>query len=64
MVSDQDQHNLAKATELILDVIARHRGEDLRAVTVVNAAIQDIRVGERYLDATAAAQALLSGAAG
>ena len=49
MVSGQDREQLNQATELLLDVIARHRGGDLRALTVLNGAIQDIRVGTRYL---------------
>ena len=46
---DEDHEKLARATELLLDVIARHRGGDLRAITIFNSAIQAIRVGERYL---------------
>lgn len=51
MVSQQDTEQLNQAAELLRDVIARHRGEDLRAVTVFTEAIQDIRVGMRYLGA-------------
>jgi hypothetical protein len=51
MVSQRDQEQLDRAAELVRDVIARHRGEDLRAITVLNEAIQDIRVGTRYLRA-------------
>ncbi|MQA62119.1 MAG: hypothetical protein GEU86_11585 [Actinophytocola sp.] len=54
MVSDQDREQLALATELVLAVIERHRNEDLRMLSIFNAAVQDIRVGERYLGATAA----------
>lgn len=54
MVSEEDREQLARATELVLGVIERHRSEDLRVLTIFNAAIQDIRVGERYLSATAA----------
>lgn len=53
MVSDEDREQLARATELLLSVIERHRSEDLRALSVFNAAIQDIRIGARYLGATA-----------
>lgn len=52
MVSDEDHRQLAQATELLMDVIERHRGDDLRMLSLFNAAIQDIRVGERYLGAT------------
>lgn len=52
MVSDEDREQLARATELLLGVIERHRSEDLRALSVFNAAIQDIRIGARYLGAT------------
>lgn len=51
MVSQEDNEQLDRATELLLAVIARHRGEDLRAVAVFNDALQDIRVGLRYLGA-------------
>lgn len=53
MLSQQDQKQLKDATQLLLDVIARHRGEDLRAVAIVNEAIHDIRVATRYLGACA-----------
>lgn len=52
MVSEKDQQQLARATELLMDVIGGHRGEDLRMLSVLSAAIQDIRIGERYLKAT------------
>lgn len=51
MVSQEDREQLDRATELLLEVIARHRGEDLRVVSIFNEAIQDIRVGTRYLGA-------------
>lgn len=51
MVNDQDREQLNRAAELLLDVITRHRGEDLRALTLLNEAIHDIRVGTRYLAA-------------
>lgn len=51
MVSEQDREELAQAAELLTHVIERHRSEDLRAISVFNAALQDIRVGQRYLDA-------------
>lgn len=51
MVSGEDREQLSQAAQLLLDVIERHRGEDLRAVTLLNDAIQDIRVGTRYLAA-------------
>lgn len=51
MVSELDREELAQAAELLTHVIERHRSEDLRAISVFNAALQDIRVGQRYLDA-------------
>jgi hypothetical protein len=51
MVSHKDREHLNQATQLLREVIARHRGEDLRAVTLLTEAIQDIRVSARYLDA-------------
>lgn len=51
MVSQRDHEELERAAELLLDVIARHRGEDLRALTILSNAVQDIRVGARYLPA-------------
>ncbi|MPY99293.1 MAG: hypothetical protein GEU97_15075 [Actinophytocola sp.] len=51
MVSEQDRAELAQAAELLTHVIERHRSEDLRAVSIFNSALQDIRVGQRYLDA-------------
>ncbi|WP_089302673.1 hypothetical protein [Haloechinothrix alba] len=50
MVSEEDHRQLEQATELVRGVIERHRSEDLRAISVLNSAIQEIRVGERYLD--------------
>lgn len=52
MVSDKDREQLGRAVELVLAVIERHRSEDLRMLSLFNAAVQDIRVGERYLGAT------------
>ncbi len=51
MFSQKDHDMLAQAAQLLADVIARHRDADLRAITILNAAVQDIRVGERYLRA-------------
>lgn len=51
MVTPEEHAQLAQATELITNVLERHRHEDLRALALLNSAIQDIRVGERYLDA-------------
>lgn len=51
MVSEEDHQKLAHATELLMDVIERHRGEDLRMLSIFNSAIQEIRIGERYLGA-------------
>lgn len=51
MVSHEDQQHLEQATELLRDVIARHRSEDLRVITILNDAIQDIRISARYLAA-------------
>jgi len=52
MVSNEDHEQLDRATQLLQDVIARHRGEDLRAITMLTEAIRDIRVSTRYLSAT------------
>lgn len=51
MVSQEDHEELAKAAELLSHVIERHRSEDLRVLNIFNSALQDIRIGERYLDA-------------
>lgn len=51
MVSQEDHEQLDRAAELLRDVIARHRGEDLRAITILTEAIHDIRIGVRYLSA-------------
>lgn len=51
MVSEEDTEQLAKATELLQEVVARHRGDDLRAVVIFTEAIRDIHVGLRYLGA-------------
>lgn len=51
MVSEEDHEELERATELLKHVIERHRGDDLRVVGIFNSAIQEIRVGERYLGA-------------
>lgn len=51
MVSHEDDEQLSRATQLLSEVIARHRGEDLRAISVLGEAIQDIRIGTRYLSA-------------
>lgn len=51
MVSPEDHEQLDRATELLRDVLARHRGEDLRVVALFTEAIQDIRVAARYLGA-------------
>lgn len=48
----KDHEELAAAAEHITHVIERHRGEDLRILSVFNAAIQDLRIGERYLNAS------------
>lgn len=55
MVSEQDHEELSQAAELLAHVIERHRSEDLRVVSIFNSAIQEIRVGERYLGADNAA---------
>lgn len=52
MVSEEDHEQLTKATELVRSVIERHRGEDLRAVSLLISAIRDIVVSERYLNST------------
>lgn len=54
MVSEEDHRELAQAVELLTHVIERHRSEDLRVLSILNAALQEIRVGERYLAASAA----------
>jgi hypothetical protein len=51
MMSQEDRELLGRAIELVHEVIARHRDEDLRAVSILVEAVQDIRVGTRYLDA-------------
>lgn len=51
MVSHEDYEQLQQAGELLREVIARHRGEDFRAVTILIEAIHDIHVGTRYLTA-------------
>lgn len=51
MVSEEDHEELARAAELLTHVIERHRSEDLRVLSIFNSALQDIKVGERYLDA-------------
>lgn len=57
MVTREDREQLAQATELLLHVMERHRDEDLRVVSLFTAAIQDIRVGTKYLSATASTRA-------
>lgn len=47
MVSPEDRSQLERAAQLLRDVISRHRGDDLRAITLLTEAIQDIRVPER-----------------
>jgi hypothetical protein len=49
MLSQADREQLARATEQLLEVIARHRGEDLRAISILTEAIHSIRTGSRYL---------------
>lgn len=56
MVTVEDRCQLALATEMINNVIERHRGEDLRVLSLLTAALQDIRVGARYLTGTALSQ--------
>lgn len=51
MVSEEDHAELAEAAELLRHVIERHRDEDLRVLSIFTTALQEIRVGERYLDA-------------
>ncbi|RZS32453.1 hypothetical protein EV193_11287 [Herbihabitans rhizosphaerae] len=51
MVTDDDREQLGLAAELITRVIERHRSEDLRVLSILNSAIQDLRVSERYLSA-------------
>ncbi|GAA5121540.1 hypothetical protein GCM10025762_42350 [Haloechinothrix salitolerans] len=50
MVSEQDREELAHAAELLTHVIERHRSEDLRAVSIFTSALQEIKIGQRYLD--------------
>ncbi|TWE23784.1 hypothetical protein [Prauserella muralis] len=52
MVSAEDRDELREASELIVRVIERHRGEDLRALSIFTSALQELRVGARYLAAT------------
>lgn len=49
MEYEEDRQQLAQATELLRSVIERHRNEDLRAISIFSSAIQEIRVGQRYL---------------
>ncbi|MFO7191495.1 MULTISPECIES: hypothetical protein [Thermocrispum] len=49
MVTDDDRRELALAAELLTHVIERHRAEDLRVLSALCAALQEIRTGERYL---------------
>jgi hypothetical protein len=51
MVTSEDHELLARAAELISGVMERHRGEDLRALTIFNSVVHDLRVAERYLGA-------------
>ncbi len=51
MVTDEDHRKLTQATELLMEVIERHHGEDLRMLSILTSAIQSIRTGERYLGA-------------
>lgn len=51
MASEDDRNLLVRATELLQNVI-EHRGEDLRVLTLLNSAVQDIRTGEKYLRST------------
>ena len=57
MVSQEDHEQLARAAQLLMDVIERHRHADLRVLSIFNSAIQDIRIGERYLGAAGDATA-------
>lgn len=51
-VTTQDREELTRAAALLRDVIARHRGEDLRVISILTDAIQGIHVGTRYLGAS------------
>lgn len=51
MMSTEDATQLHSAAELLNAVIARHRGEDLRAVAIFTEAIREIRIGTRYVEA-------------
>lgn len=51
MMNQEDTTQLDHAAELLNAVIARHRGEDLRAVAIFTEAIREIRIGTRYLEA-------------
>jgi hypothetical protein len=57
MVSERDHEDLARAAELLRNVIERHRSEDMRVLSIFSSALQDIRVGERYLDSEPAGNA-------
>lgn len=52
MRSEEDHVELEQAKELITHVIERHRSEDLRVLALFSAALNDLRVGERYLEAS------------
>ncbi|WP_156914683.1 hypothetical protein [Thermocrispum municipale] len=49
MVTDDDRRELALAAEMLTHVIERHHAEDLRVLSALVAALQEIRAGERYL---------------
>lgn len=48
--SDQDHADLAAAADLVKTVADRHHTADLRAISALCSALQDIRLAERYAD--------------
>jgi hypothetical protein len=51
MLTDQDHARLREAASLVKDVADRHPSGDLRAISALCAALQEIRLAERYADA-------------
>ncbi len=50
MLTDQDHADLAQAADLVKAVADRHHTADLRAISALCSALQDIRLAERYAD--------------
>jgi hypothetical protein len=54
MLTDQDHARLREAASLVKDVADRHPSGDLRAIAALCAALQEIRLAERYADCPSA----------